>query len=120
MSLTTKFPPVQAAFIPPAGIQIAHYGLKIGYLAQFLAERDYSDSSRARILEHAGMWNAVQDPYCPVWRRPCDQLEAAGMLQKGINEVRTRQLWRDRNADRMDGPFAARGTFEDAILDSTL
>ena len=64
--LAPRFAPVQPAAYPSAGIQIAHYGLKIGYLAEWCAANGYPDATRARILEHAGEYNRVQYPYSPV------------------------------------------------------
>jgi hypothetical protein len=105
VSLPEETTTVQRRYRPTIATQIAHYGAKLAYLAQLLVERDYSDAARELILDHAGTYNVIPDPYSACWRRPCDPSEAAAMLQKGRDEVRVRAVWRERNDSRTDWPL---------------
>jgi len=114
-SLSPTITPVQPRYRPSIAAQIAHWGVQLGYLAQFLAERDYADASRETILDHAGDLSRVPDPSCPAWRALGDHAQATAMLAKGRAEARTRAVWAARNADRLDAPPT-----RDQILDSLL
>jgi len=115
MNLASHPAPVQPRYRPTIATQIAHHGPQLGYLAQFLAERNYTGASRERILDHAGDLARVPDPSSPVWRALGDHAHAQAMLAKGSAEARTRAVWAARNADRLDAP-----TTRDWILDSLL
>jgi len=120
MNLASHPAPVQPRYRPTIATQIAHHGPQLGYLAQFLTERQYSDASREKILDHAGDLSRVPDPSSPVWRALGDHARAAAVLAKGHVEARTRALWAARNADRLDAPLTPARAFHDAVLDSLL